>query len=123
MQNMCLKTNIIYEATVSNNTDIAMGYAKRTVTILDLSGYNIIVKIHNYLNMYVEVTENKIPFNMWIIFKRVYNKPRFNYCKLCLMEKLYINNSIGDKKFLNKKSEFASQCRHENKKLIKSVSR
>ena len=33
-----------------------------------------------------------------------------------------MNNSIGDKKFLNKKSEFVSKCRSENKLLIKSVS-
>ena len=58
MQNMCLKPNIIYEATVTNNTDIVKkyisDYGKRTVTILDLSGYNVIVKIKNYLNMYVD---------------------------------------------------------------------
>ena len=32
------------------------------------------------------------------ILKKVYAKPRFNYCKLCLMEKLSINNSIGDER-------------------------
>ena len=58
MQNTCLKPNIIYEATVTKNTNIVkkyfLDYAKRTVTILDLSGYNVIVKIQNYLNMYVD---------------------------------------------------------------------
>ena len=58
MQNMCLKPKIIYEATVTNNTDIVkkyiLDYAKRTVTILDLSGYNVKVKTQNYLNMYVD---------------------------------------------------------------------
>ena len=43
--------------------------------------------------------------------KKVYAKPRFNYCKLCLMEKLYINNSFGVER-LNDKSEFVSKCRH-----------
>ena len=38
------------------------------------------------------------------------------------MEKLYINNSTGDKRLLNKKSEFVSKCRHQNELLIKSVS-
>ena len=52
----------------------------------------------------------------------VYGKPRFNYCKLCLMEKLYINNSIADERLLNKKSEFVSKCRHQNKLLTKRVS-
>ena len=88
--------------------------------VIDLSGYNVIAKIKNY-DCELK-TENKIPFIKWIILKRVYNKPRFNQCKLCLMEKLYINNSIGDKKFFNKKAEFVSKCRHENKLLIKNVS-
>ena len=32
--------------------DAKLPLRKRTVTILDLSGYKVIVKIHNYLNMY-----------------------------------------------------------------------
>ena len=63
--------------------------------------------------------ENEIPFSKWRILKKVYPKPRFNYCKLCLMEKLYMNNSIGDERLLNKKSEFVSKCRRQNKLLIK----
>ena len=61
--------------------------------------------------------ENKIPFIKWRILKKVY--ARFHYCKLCLMEKLYINNSIEVERLLNKKSEFVSKCRHQNKLLIK----
>ena len=38
------------------------------------------------------------------------------------MEKLYINNFVGDERLLNKKSEFVSKCRHQNKLSIKSVS-
>ena len=53
------------------------------------------------------------------MYAKVYAKPRFYYCKLCLMEKLYINNSTGDKKLLNKKSEFVSKCRHQNELFIK----
>ena len=37
------------------------------------------------------------------------------------MENLYINNPIGDERLLNKKSEFVSKCRKQNKSLIKSV--
>ena len=47
--------------------------------------------------------ENKIPFIKWRSLKKVYPRPRCNYCKLCLMEKLCISNSIGDKRLLNKK--------------------
>ena len=64
-------------------------------------------------------TENKIPFNNWRTLKKVYAKPRFIYCTLCLMEKLFINNSVGDEGLLNKKWEFVSKCRHKNKLFIK----
>ena len=60
-----------------------------------------------------------MPFITWRILKKVYAKPRFSYCKLCLMEKLYINNSIGDERLLNEKSEFVSKCRQQKKLLIK----
>ena len=55
-------------------------------------------------NMYGNLkNENKIPFINWRTLKKVYGKPRFIYCKLCLMEKLFINNSTGDEGLLNKK--------------------
>ena len=38
------------------------------------------------------------------------------------MEKLYIDNSIADERLSNKKSEFVSKCRHQNKLLTKRVS-
>ena len=56
---------------------------------------------------------------IWRVLKKVYAKPRFNYCKLCLMEKLYISNAIRDEILLNEKSEFVSKCRYQNKLLIK----
>ena len=49
-------------------------------------------------------------------------KPRFNFCRLCLTEKLYINNSIGDERLLKKKSEFVNKCRHQDKLLLKKLS-
>ena len=53
MQNKCLTPNIIYEATVTNNIDIVEKiYFGLSETILDLSGYKVIVKIQNYLNMH-----------------------------------------------------------------------
>ena len=58
MQNKCLTPNITYKATVINNTDIIkkiiLHYAKLSLTkgtILDLSGYKVIVKIQNYLHI------------------------------------------------------------------------
>ena len=129
MQDKCSTPNIIYEAAVTNNTDIIEKiYFGLCETSLKerYRNHNSSFRLqnrskHTELSKYVwELkNENKIPFIKWRILKKVYAKPRFNYCKLCLMEKLYINNSIGDEKLLNKQSAFASKCRHQSKLLIK----
>ena len=37
------------------------------------------------------------------------------------MEKLYISNALGDERCLNKKSEYISKSRHQNKLLLKNI--
>ena len=37
------------------------------------------------------------------------------------MEKVYILNTVGDEKFLNKRTEFIGRCRDQNKLLLKNV--
>ena len=44
-----------------------------------------------------------------------------NYCKLCLLEKLYIIDFIDNNRLLNKRNEFISGCKHQNKLLLKNV--
>ena len=66
-------------------------------------------------------TRNKIPTIKWKILKVIYSKTTSEFCKLCLMEKLYILNALGDERCLNRKSEFINKCRHQNKLLLKSV--
>ena len=44
-----------------------------------------------------------------------------DFCKLCLMEKLYILHALRDERCLNKKSEFISKCRHQNKLLLRNI--
>ena len=63
--------------------------------------------------------EGKSPIIEWSILKNIDNKPRINYCKLCLTEKLFIINNLGDPNLLNSKSELVSKCRHQNKHLVK----
>ena len=41
--------------------------------------------------------------------------------KLCLTEKFWLLKHFNDEHLLNKKSEFISKCRHENKLLVKSA--
>ena len=64
---------------------------------------------------------NKIPPIKWKIVKIVYSKATSSFCKLCLTEKLFIFNALGDDKCLNEKTEFINKCRHQNKLLLKNV--
>ena len=65
--------------------------------------------------------ENKTPIINQKIMKTIYSKATSEFCKLCLMEKLYILNALGDERCLNKRTEFISKCRHQNKLLLKNV--
>ena len=42
-----------------------------------------------------------------------------DFCKLCLTEKYFILNNLGDNKLLNKKSEFVNKSYHKKKTVIK----
>ena len=53
--------------------------------------------------------------------KKLYRNPRHNFCRLCLIEKLLIIKFQKQDMLLNKRSEFISKCRQENKLLIKSM--
>ena len=48
-------------------------------------------------------------------------RPRGGVFRLCLTEKLWLLKHFNDVNLLNKKSEFISKCRRENKLLIKSA--
>ena len=132
MQNKCLTQNIVYEATVTNNVDtvekIYFGlcetsfkkrYSNHTKSFR-LKKYSKETELSKYV--WELKRENKTAIIKWRILRKIHAKPRFNFCKLCLMEKLYINNSIGDERLLNKKSEFVNKCRHQDKLLLKKLS-
>ena len=57
----------------------------------------------------------------WKILGIVRGKPASNYCRFCLTEKIFIIKSIGGNRVLTKRSEFANQCRHQNKYLTENV--
>ena len=42
------------------------------------------------------------------------------YCRLCLTEKFFIVNSIGDNRVLTKRSEVFDTCRLQHKYMIKN---
>ena len=62
--------------------------------------------------------DGKSPSIKWSIVKRVNSTPNKSFCKLCLMEKLFIIKYLDDNNMLNKRSELISKCRHQNKTLL-----
>ena len=57
----------------------------------------------------------------WKTLRIVRGKSTRKYYRLCLTERSFIINSIGDNRLLHKRSEFVNKCRHQNKCLIKNV--
>ena len=62
--------------------------------------------------------DSKSPSIKWSIIKRVNSTPNKSFCKLFLMEKLFIIKSLDDNDMLNKRSELIYKCRHQNKTLL-----
>ena len=48
-------------------------------------------------------------------------RPIGGVCRLCLTENLWLLKHFDNVNLLNKRSEFTSKCRHENKLLTKSA--
>ena len=65
--------------------------------------------------------ENKTPIIKWKIMKTIYSRATSEFWKLCLMDKFYILNALGCERCLNKRTEFISKCRHQNRLLLKNV--
>ena len=96
MQNKCLTPYIIYEATVTNNNE----QVGKTYSGLCETSFKERYRTHTRsfrlqsFSKDAELSkcvwrlknENKIPFIKWRILKNKQAKPRFSYCKSCLME-------------------------------------
>ena len=65
--------------------------------------------------------EKIIAIVKWNITSVVHETPKGGICKFCLIEKFWLLKDFNDEHLLNKKLEFISKCRHENKLLVKSV--
>ena len=131
LDNKYLTSQLIYQADVTNTLDNEDNYylgLAETIFKERYSNHKSSFKNENSktgteLSKYVwSLRENnKIPSIKWKIVKIVYSKATSSFYKLFLTEKLFILNALGDDKFLNKKTEFINQCRHQNKSLLKNV--
>ena len=119
LQYKCLKPRIVFQATVTNNKDdverIYYGlcetafketYRNHTSSFRHRRNRNE-MGLSNYI--WALKKDEIVPFIKWKILRIVCGKATSNYCRLCLTEKFFIINSIGDK------------FRHQNKYLIKNV--
>ena len=61
------------------------------------------------------------PIVKWSIVQKSCCNTKINYCKVCLLEKLYIIDFIDDNWLLNKRNEFIGGCKHQNKLMLKNV--
>ena len=125
----CLTPGIVYQATFTNNKDgvqkICYGlcetafkerYWNQASSFRHEKNRNE-TELSNYI---LALNKDKIvPSVKWKILRIGRGKPTSNYCRLCLTEKFFIINSIGDNRVLVKRSEFINKCRHQNKYLIK----
>ena len=131
LENKCLTPKIVYQADVTNDTDDTYKYYRGLAETPFKDRYRNHVSSFNNeqhktkteLSKYVWSlkNENKIPTIKWKILKVIYSNATSEFCKLCLMETLYILDALGDDRCLNKRSEFISKCRHQNKLLLKNV--
>ena len=130
LDNKCLTPSIVYRANVSAmhkpdkkyfgisetlfkdryNNHARYFRHKEDVNSTDLSKY--IWKLKD---------EGETPSITWNIMSVVNCHLRGGVCRLCLTEKLWFLKYFKDVNLLNKKSEFISKWRHENKLLIKSA--
>ena len=129
LQGKCLTRNIIYQATVKSKGDIKtyIGLSERPfkeryrnhIKDFNNSKYRNSTELTKHI---WQLKENNKDFEMdWKILKRTNSVQNNGRCNLCLYEKLFIINSIDDRRLLNKKSELISKCRHENKFLLRTL--
>ena len=132
LQNKCFAPNMVYQADVTDNVD------DEKIVYLGLSETPFKDRYRNHVTDFnneihynkTEVSKyvwelkcsNKELHITWTIFCKVYGNSKRNFCRLCLKKKLVIIKFPNQDILLNKRSEFISKCRHENKHLVMNVS-
>ena len=128
VENKCLSNNIIYKAEVTNNLNQEEKfYIGLTANSFKdrLNKHKTSFKHRRYENQ-TELSkyiwklkdENKVPTIKWSILKKTGGSVSKRYCKLCLMEKLFIIKSIDNVNILNRRKKLISKCRHINKNIL-----
>ena len=129
LDNKCKTTRLVYQADVTNNVDDDFKYYlgltdttfKERFNNHTKSFRNEFYRTNTELSKYIWLLKDneKVPTIKWKIVKLVYGKTTSSICKLCLTEKYYLLNALGDDRCLNKRNEFVTKCRHQNKLLLR----
>ena len=127
LDNKCLTANIVYKAVVSapSKPDVSvlqklhLKISSETTQEIFATKYVNSTELSKYM---WKLNDEKITGSIkWNIMSIVHGTPKGGVCKLCLTEKFWLLKYFNDEHLLNKKSEFISKCRHENKLPGKSV--
>ena len=131
LDNKCLKLKIIYKAEITNDKDqekkiyieLAETPFKERYRNQTKSFNNKKCSKETELSKYIWLLKenNKAPTIKWNILKSIKSPLRLLSCQLCLNEKSFIIDYFNDYNLLNKRSEFISKCRNQNKFLLNSV--
>ena len=131
LDNHCLSNNVIYKAQVTTSDDIigkcyiglTEGTFKQRCMQHKLSFRNRKYGDSTELSKHIwSLKDSKKDYDIkWSIIAKA--RPYNNIsrkCDLCVTEKLYIIKA-NSHTLLNKRSEFISKCRHENKYYLKNA--
>ena len=132
MKNICSTQKVVYGADVSTPIAVEKMYFGLLETTFKERHRNLVLDFKHWkyetstgLSEYIWKLKGKgfLPTVKWKLLSKVNSTPRRGYCKLCLTEKYWIINCLGDGNLLNQKSELISKYRQEEKVLIKSAER
>ena len=131
LQNQCLTPKIIYRAYVENdtNSETKFYFGLTETPFKDRFGNHTRDFKHKTYSKSTELSKyiwdlkdrGINPIVKWSIVEKIYSNTKINYRKLCLLGKLYIIDFIDENCLLNKRNEFISDCKHQNKLLLKRI--
>ena len=124
LQNQCITPKIIYwvedENGANSKTKFYFGLPEAPfkdwfgnhIRDFQYKTYSKSTELSNYL---WDLKETRInPIVKWSIVEKIQSNTKINYCKLRLLEKLYIIDFIDVNCVMNKRNEFISGCKHQN---------
>ena len=131
LQNQCLTPKIIYRADVENdiNSETKSYFRLPETPFKDSFGNHTRNFKHKTYSNGTELSKyiwdlketGTDPIVKWSIVEKVHSNTKINYCKSCLLKKLYTIDFVDVNCLLNKRNKFISGCKHQNKLFLKNV--